>query len=44
MFKTLELQYSGGERYPNLEREPNVEDLLTLIARPLTAAPHRSQQ
>jgi len=27
MFKTLELQYSGGERYPNLEREPNVEDL-----------------
>jgi predicted metalloprotease with PDZ domain len=34
MFKTLELQYAGGERYPNLVREPGNADLLTLIARP----------
>jgi predicted metalloprotease with PDZ domain len=35
MFKTLEVKYSGGERYPNLVREPGTEDLLAKIARPL---------
>ena len=33
-FKTLELQYAGGERYPNLVREQGSEDLLARIARP----------
>jgi predicted metalloprotease with PDZ domain len=36
-FKTLELRYSGGERYPNLLREPGTEDILAQIARPLVA-------
>jgi predicted metalloprotease with PDZ domain len=39
MFKTVELKYSGGERFPNLVREPGVPDVLSQIARPLTAAP-----
>ncbi|MGO9991849.1 MAG: M61 family peptidase [Steroidobacteraceae bacterium] len=39
MFKTLELRYSGGERYPNLLRDPSAADLLSQIARPRTAAP-----
>jgi predicted metalloprotease with PDZ domain len=34
MFKTLELQYSGGERYPSLAREAGAPDLLSQIARP----------
>jgi predicted metalloprotease with PDZ domain len=33
-FKTLELQYADGERYPNLVREPASADLLAQIARP----------
>ena len=33
-FKTLELQYAGGERYPNLVREPGSADLLAYIAQP----------
>ena len=33
-FKTLELQYAGGERYPNLVREPGSADLLAHIAQP----------
>jgi predicted metalloprotease with PDZ domain len=33
-FKTLELQYAGAERYPNLVREPGTTDLLARIARP----------
>jgi predicted metalloprotease with PDZ domain len=33
-FKTLELQYAGGERYPNLVRQAGSVDLLGLIARP----------
>jgi predicted metalloprotease with PDZ domain len=33
-FKTLELTYSGAERYPNLSRRPGMEDLLAKIARP----------
>ncbi len=32
MFKTVELKYSGGERYPNLIRDPGVADLLGKIA------------
>jgi predicted metalloprotease with PDZ domain len=39
MFKTLELKYSGGERYPNLLREPSAPDVLSQIARPLAGAP-----
>jgi predicted metalloprotease with PDZ domain len=39
MFNTLELQYTGGERYPNLLRESGTEDLLRRIAQPLSAAP-----
>jgi predicted metalloprotease with PDZ domain len=38
VFKTLEVQYSGGERYPNLLREPGTEDLLRRIAEPKSAA------
>jgi predicted metalloprotease with PDZ domain len=37
MFKTLELKYSGGERYPNLSRRPGTEDLLAKIAHPRAA-------
>ena len=36
-FKTLQLKYSGGERYPNLVKDPGTEDLLAGIARPTTA-------
>ena len=35
--KTLELTYSGGERYPNLSRRPGTEDLLAKIAHPRAA-------
>ncbi len=34
MYKTLELKYSGGERYPNLSRRPGTDDLLAKIAHP----------
>jgi predicted metalloprotease with PDZ domain len=34
MFETLEVRYSGGERYPNLERETGSTDLLAQIAHP----------
>ena len=37
MFKTLELKYAGGERYPNLVPEPGSEDLLAKIAHPRAA-------
>jgi predicted metalloprotease with PDZ domain len=37
-FKTLTLKYAGGERYPNLVREPAGEDLLAQIGRPQTQA------
>jgi predicted metalloprotease with PDZ domain len=33
-FKTLEVKYSGGERYPNLVKDAGTEDLLASIARP----------
>jgi predicted metalloprotease with PDZ domain len=39
MFKTLELQYTGGERYPNLVRDPGSADLLAQIARPRAPLP-----
>lgn len=32
MYKTLELNYSGGERYPALLREPGTQNLLESIA------------
>jgi hypothetical protein len=35
----LDLKYSGGERYPNLLREPGTLDLLARIAHPLVAGP-----
>jgi predicted metalloprotease with PDZ domain len=38
-FKTLELAYAGGERYPNLVREPGSADLLALIATPRAPQP-----
>jgi len=37
MFTTLELKYSGGERYPNLTRRTDAEDLLSKIAHSRTA-------
>src|SRR5579883_3306908 len=37
-FKTLELHYTGGERYPNLVREPGTPDLLAEIAKPRATA------
>ena len=33
-FKTLDLHYAGGERYPNLLKVPGTEDLLKQIVRP----------
>jgi predicted metalloprotease with PDZ domain len=36
-FKTLELHYSGGARYPNLERVPGAADVLAQIAHPRAA-------
>jgi hypothetical protein len=37
LFKTLELQYSGGERFPNLIRRADTADLLAKIAQPRAA-------
>jgi predicted metalloprotease with PDZ domain len=37
-YRTLEMTYAGGERYPNLVREPDTDDLLAAIARPLAPA------
>jgi predicted metalloprotease with PDZ domain len=37
MFKTLQLKYSGGERYPNLTRRSGTADLLGKIALPRAA-------
>jgi predicted metalloprotease with PDZ domain len=36
-FKTLELRYSGGERYPDLAREPGAPDILSQIGQPRAA-------
>jgi predicted metalloprotease with PDZ domain len=38
-FKTLELVYAGGERYPNLVRQAGTVDLLGLITRPRAPLP-----
>jgi predicted metalloprotease with PDZ domain len=38
-YKTLTLNYSGGERYPNLAREAGTADLLEQIARPKASQP-----
>jgi len=38
-FKTYRLDYHGGERYPHLERDPAVPDLLSSIHSPITAKP-----
>ncbi len=38
-FKTLELLYAGGERYPNLVRQAGTVDLLALIAKPRAPVP-----
>ncbi len=35
-FETLELRYAGGERYPDLSREPGSVDVLSEIAHPRT--------
>lgn len=37
MFSTVELKYSGGERYPNLLRDASTADLLSQIASPRSA-------
>lgn len=37
-FRTYRLEYSGGERYPRLERDPSRPDLLSLIVRPAAPA------
>lgn len=39
-YKTLELRYAGGERYPRLVREAAAEDLLSAIARPRQPPTH----
>ena len=36
-FKTYSLDYKGGERYPHLERDPSMPDLLSEIVKPLAA-------
>lgn len=38
-FKTFKLKYHGGEKYPQLERDPSKPDLLDEILKPLTPAP-----
>ncbi|MGH8209678.1 MAG: M61 family metallopeptidase, partial [Steroidobacteraceae bacterium] len=38
-FRTVRLDYSGGLRYPYLERIPNTEDRLAAILKPRRAAP-----
>ena len=38
-YRSYRLEYSGGERYPRLERDPNRPDLLSLIVRPLAPPP-----
>jgi predicted metalloprotease with PDZ domain len=38
-FRTCKIDYHGGERYPQLERDPSKPDLLTEILKPLTPEP-----
>jgi hypothetical protein len=35
-FRTSRIDYKGGERYPNLERDTSKPDLLGAILKPLT--------
>jgi hypothetical protein len=37
-FRTLKIDYHGGEQYPHLERENSAPDLLDDIVKPLTPA------
>lgn len=38
-FKTCALDYHGGEKYPQLERDAAKPDLLSAILKPLAPAP-----
>ena len=38
MFKTFQVDYHGGERYPHLERDQTKPDLLSAIGKPLARA------
>lgn len=38
-FRTFAVDYAGGERWPSLERDPSVPDLLSRIATPLRPPP-----
>ena len=38
-YRTVALDYSGGPRYPHLERVPGTDDVLGAIARPLASVP-----
>ena len=38
-FRTLKIDYHGGEKYPHLERDNSAPDLLDDILKPLTPAP-----
>jgi predicted metalloprotease with PDZ domain len=38
-FRTLKIDYHGGEKYPRLERDSNAPDLLDDILKPLAPAP-----
>jgi predicted metalloprotease with PDZ domain len=37
-FRTLKIDYHGGEKYPHLERETSAPDLLDDILKPMTPA------
>ena len=43
-FRTCRLDYSGGERYPRLERDPASPDLLSEIIRPAASAPGTARE
>ena len=43
-FRTYPLEYSGGPRYPHLERIPGKPDLLSAILAPRTASPAKKHQ
>jgi predicted metalloprotease with PDZ domain len=43
-FRTLKIDYHGGEQYPHLERENSTPDLLDEIVKPLTPAAAATKQ
>jgi predicted metalloprotease with PDZ domain len=43
-FRTLEIDYHGGEKYPHLEREASASDLLDDIVKPLAPAAAPAKQ